>query len=255
MAVEINAAITAWERVDLSAERHVNLDQQGLAIADNQEKSAEGREALKEVIRAFKAVPAEERPAKIGGVIRAFQAEVDALTHRQSSAEAAFLSLYRSLDDAPDPLPALRGAAAELKRHATLSAEADGLRQRLSDYDREFASLKNQEARRPTDRLAFSQHLAILSSCPPCPFLPSYHWRRRPPSDGSSSSSARPTPRRRPRCTTRRQRRIPSTPTRDRAECSRPTARPSPRGLRSDPDGQTRGAIRGRSRRRTRAGG
>ena len=31
------------------------------------------REALKEVVRAFRAVPADERPARIGGVVKAFQ--------------------------------------------------------------------------------------------------------------------------------------------------------------------------------------
>ena len=142
----LEAAIAAWERADLSDERHVTLDSQGLAIADNQEKSAEGREALKEVIRAFKAVPKEERAEKVGGVIRAFQAEIDALTRRQSSAEAAFLSLYRSLDDAPDPLPLLRGAAAELTQQKSRAVEAEGLKQQLADYDREFSSLKNQDA-------------------------------------------------------------------------------------------------------------
>ena len=65
-------AIDAWTAIGLT-ERHETLDQQGLAIAESQEQSADGREALKHVIREFKAVPAEERPAKVGGVIRAFQ--------------------------------------------------------------------------------------------------------------------------------------------------------------------------------------
>lgn len=142
----LDSAIVAWSRVDLSAERHVALDQQGLEIADNQEQTSQGREALKEVVRQFRAVPAEERPSKIGGVIRAFQAEVDALTRRQSSAETAFLSLYRSLDDAPDPLPVLRSAATEMRRLGEGAADADKLRQQLAEYDKEFTSLKNQDA-------------------------------------------------------------------------------------------------------------
>ena len=142
----LEAVAACWTHVDLSAERHIALDQKGLEIADNQELSAEGREKLKEVIRQFRGVPAEERPAQIGSVIRAFQAEIDALTQRQSSAEAAFLSLYRSLDDAPDPLPAIHAAAAELRRLAAEAADAQGLRTKLSDYDREFTSLKNQDA-------------------------------------------------------------------------------------------------------------
>ena len=57
----LESSIAAWTRAEMSAERHVSLDQQGLEIADNQEKSKEGREALKEVIREFRSVPAEER--------------------------------------------------------------------------------------------------------------------------------------------------------------------------------------------------
>ncbi len=143
---KLDAAVAAWTRADLSAERHIALDQQGLEIADNQERSAEGREELKDVIRHFRAVPAEERPGQIGVVIRAFQAEVDALTRRQSSAETAFLSLYRSLDDAPDPVPVLREASIEVRRLTSEAAEVEGLRQQLADYDREFTSLKNQDA-------------------------------------------------------------------------------------------------------------
>ena len=146
VVAKLEAAIAVWTRADLSAERHIALDQQGLEIADNQERSAEGRDALKEVIRQFRAVAAEERPAQIGSVIRAFQAEVDALTRRQSSAETAFLSLYRSLDDAPDPVPLLREVSGEVRRLAAEAVEVEGLRQQIADYDREFTSLKNQEA-------------------------------------------------------------------------------------------------------------
>ena len=138
------SAIEVWERVGLGAERHAALDEQGLAIADNQERSAEGREALKEVIREFKKVSNEERGGKVGGVIRAFQAEIDALTRRQSFAESAFLGLYRSLDDAPDPVPVLAGCVAEVHRLAAPVAEVTALRKQVADYDREFRGLTNQ---------------------------------------------------------------------------------------------------------------
>ena len=145
-ADQLAVMIEAWERLDLSAERRVALDAEGLAIADNQEQSAAGREVLKEAVRAVRAVPAEERPGKIGGMIKAFQAEIDALTRRQSSAESSFLGLYRSLDDAPDPLPAMREAAAKLASLGAAAAEADGLRRELAELDAEFQGLKNQDA-------------------------------------------------------------------------------------------------------------
>ena len=98
---ECDKALAAWEQVRL-AEKVSLADQQGLKIADQREEAVAGREVLKDVIRAFKATPQAERVEKIGGVVKAFQAEVDALTRRQTFAEGAFLDLYRSLDEAPD---------------------------------------------------------------------------------------------------------------------------------------------------------
>eukprot|EP00967_Tisochrysis_lutea_P068676 scaffold90060_cov30-Tisochrysis_lutea.AAC.4 len=48
-APPLEHAIALWAAVDLSAERHEALDRQALSIADNQQDSAVGREALKEV--------------------------------------------------------------------------------------------------------------------------------------------------------------------------------------------------------------
>eukprot|EP00965_Chrysotila_dentata_P176656 5833782-Pleurochrysis_carterae.AAC.1 len=177
MEAELEKVAAAWAKADLSAETYAALDKQGLEIADNQERSATGREALKEVcfasinqdlasvlrraqmllrnmkagddlwpyvIREFKKTPHDERLSKIGGVIKAFQAEVDALTRRQAFAEDAFVSLYRTLDDAPDPVGTLRKAAAELRTAQAAAAENSQLKQTIAEYDREFQSLKNQ---------------------------------------------------------------------------------------------------------------
>ncbi|KAL1527584.1 hypothetical protein AB1Y20_008971 [Prymnesium parvum] len=140
----LTSTISAWDRAALGPEKHATLDEQGLEIADNQERSAEGREALKDVIRQFKSLSVEERGSKIGGVIRAFQAEIDALTVRQTFAENAFLCLYRSLDGVPDPTPVLRMCAERIAALAAPAAEAASLKQQLASYDREFQTLKSQ---------------------------------------------------------------------------------------------------------------
>ena len=56
----LQLTLAAWEKVRLS-ERLAILDQQGLQIADNREEASSGRGALKDVIRAFKSTPQEER--------------------------------------------------------------------------------------------------------------------------------------------------------------------------------------------------
>ena len=82
---------------------------------------------------------------QIGGIIKAFQAEVDALTRREGFAETAFLDLYRSLDEAPDPVAPMKAAAAEINRLSVAAAEAESLKRQVEDYQVEFTSLKNQE--------------------------------------------------------------------------------------------------------------
>ena len=139
----LQSTLAAWEKVRLS-ERHAILDQQGLQIADNREEASAGRGALKDVIRAFKSTPQEERAEKIGGVVKAFQAEVDALTRRQAFAEGAFLDLYRSLDAAPDPLPALKEAVAAQRAEEARRAEHEATKRELANYEKEFAQLTNQ---------------------------------------------------------------------------------------------------------------
>ena len=139
----LQPTLAAWEKVRLS-ERHAILDQQGLQIADNREEASSGRGALKDVIRAFKSTPQEERADKIGGVVKAFQGEVDALTRRQAFAEGAFLDLYRSLDAAPDPRPALKEAVAAQRADEERRAEHEATKRELANYEKEFAQLTNQ---------------------------------------------------------------------------------------------------------------
>ena len=98
---------------------------------------------LKQKLQEFKKVPPEERPAKIGGVIKAFQAEVDMLTRRQTFAEGAFLGCTAAVD--AEPRPALRGAEAELKQLSAAAAERRSWRE-LAENDREFEGLKSQSS-------------------------------------------------------------------------------------------------------------
>lgn len=140
----VERAASAWEGVGLSA-RRAELDQQSLAVVDHQETSADGRESLKAVVRDFRSLPAAERPAKVGGLVKAFQGEVDALTRRAAFAEAAFFALYRSLESAPDPAPALREALGAAARGRRAEAEAEEARRELEEYRAELSGLKNQD--------------------------------------------------------------------------------------------------------------
>eukprot|EP00752_Nemacystus_decipiens_P009555 g8535.t1 len=99
---------TAWEEVGLSNLRP-SLDEEALAIAENQESSLESRRALAAQAKSFRlSVEAEigatsDMRAASGALVRAFKSEIDALTTRSRFAEGAFLALYKLLREAPDP--------------------------------------------------------------------------------------------------------------------------------------------------------
>lgn len=78
-------------------------------------------------------------------LVRAYQDELDALSRRARTSDAAFLSLYRALYAAPDPANALRRAGRDTIRCRELGAENAKLAAELRNYDGEFAQLKNQE--------------------------------------------------------------------------------------------------------------
>ncbi len=135
----------AWEASGLyTTDKLHELAEVALTIADSRAETETQRKELVATVRAFRATPSAER--NVGALIKRFQAEVDALTLRQQRAEDAFLDVYRALDGAPDPTPALRAGAQSEKRLADAEKELAARQAQLDDYDREFTELKNQEA-------------------------------------------------------------------------------------------------------------
>ncbi|XP_020658425.3 homeobox protein cut-like 2 isoform X3 [Pogona vitticeps] len=76
-------------------------------LAARQEESEHSHKHLIELSREFKKNVPEEVRDMVAPVLKSFQAEVVALSKRSKEAEAAFLSVYKQLIEAPDPTPAL----------------------------------------------------------------------------------------------------------------------------------------------------
>ncbi|XP_036908494.1 homeobox protein cut-like 2 [Sturnira hondurensis] len=70
-----------------------------------QEESEHSHKHLIELRREFKKNVPEEIREMVAPVLKSFQAEVVALSKRSQEAEAAFLSVYKQLVEAPDPVP------------------------------------------------------------------------------------------------------------------------------------------------------
>ena len=79
-------------------------------------------------------------------LLKQYQDEVDRLSKRSKYSEASFMDLFKTIQDAPDPVPCLDTL---MKQYASSTSESrieiDKLRSEIEQYDAEFSTLKNQD--------------------------------------------------------------------------------------------------------------
>eukprot|EP00873_Tetraselmis_striata_P029350 jgi/Tetstr1/449614/TSEL_036701.t1 len=132
-----------WKEFDLEGLRS-KLDEEGMAIAENQEASVKKRRELAEVTREFK----KKRDASVkdfNALLKGYQEEIDRITKRAKFGESSFLALYQKLYEAPDPAMALNSALESISRSAELEARVRKMAQELADFKAESQGIKNQE--------------------------------------------------------------------------------------------------------------
>ncbi|KAI8065111.1 CASP C terminal-domain-containing protein [Gongronella butleri] len=140
-----SAAIQYWKGVNLNAVQR-DLDEQGLAIVENQKDGLVSRKRLAEQTREFKKLPDESKLNQVKGLLKGYQSEIDSVTRRTKYAENAFLTIYKLLADAPDPLPLFEAAveeSAKLVDYQQLEARAKALEEKIDQQDR--AALASKE--------------------------------------------------------------------------------------------------------------
>lgn len=150
--------LETWRAFDLNG-RRAAMDKQGLDIADRQERSAVARKQLTVATRNFKKSLSDGAPVSakdVGTLLRSYQTEVDALTTRAKAAESSYLSVYKALYDAPDPVDELARAAKHLQTISelreemlVLKDERGGLLEQtavVSEYERRIEELETQLA-------------------------------------------------------------------------------------------------------------
>jgi len=138
----ITPVLQFWKAFDLDSKRLV-LDTQGNAMKTEKESSLKSRKKLAETTKTFRKLGDPDKISAVGGLLRAYQEEVDNLTKRAKYAENAFFMLYKGLFAAPDPVPSLE-AAMDLKV-SEIEEQNKKLKRELKEYETEFASLKNQD--------------------------------------------------------------------------------------------------------------
>ncbi|XP_074868553.1 homeobox protein cut-like 2 [Carettochelys insculpta] len=109
MAAEVGSMVQYWKQLDL---RRLQKELNSVAseLAARQEESEHSHKHLIELSREFKKNVPQEIREMVAPVLKSFQAEVIALSKRSKEAETAFLSVYKQLIGAPDPVPVLEAA-------------------------------------------------------------------------------------------------------------------------------------------------
>ncbi|XP_067395643.1 homeobox protein cut-like 2 isoform X5 [Emydura macquarii macquarii] len=109
MAADVGSMFQYWKQFDL---RRLQKELNSVAseLAARQEESEHSHKHLIELSREFKKNVPEEIREMVAPVLKSFQAEVIALSKRSKEAETAFLSVYKQLIEAPDPVPVLEVA-------------------------------------------------------------------------------------------------------------------------------------------------
>ncbi|XP_039076123.1 homeobox protein cut-like 2 [Hyaena hyaena] len=99
--------------VEVESQKHPlekELNSVASELSARQEESEHSHKHLIELRREFKKNVPEEIREMVAPVLKSFQAEVVALSKRSQEAEAAFLSVYKQLIEAPDPVPVFEAA-------------------------------------------------------------------------------------------------------------------------------------------------
>jgi homeobox protein cut-like len=107
--------------------------------------SIAGRKKLNEVTKFFRSKPIDEQTNSIADILKLYQEEIDQLSRRAKSSEICFLSLYKSLNECPDPVPVFEHLMNSIASLSTHELEIERLHNELKQYDQEFQLLKNQD--------------------------------------------------------------------------------------------------------------
>ncbi|WFD32041.1 hypothetical protein MSPP1_003083 [Malassezia sp. CBS 17886] len=144
----------AWQRVALADVQEALA--QGVGRAESAQSDAlQSRTALAERTRAFKRVDPSTQLQAVRPLLKAYQAEIDALTARARGAETLLGDAHARLAGAPDPTPAL----ASLLDADARTRDADALRGELVSMRAELHASRT-DAQRSADERAAAQQAA-----------------------------------------------------------------------------------------------
>ncbi|KAL2220805.1 putative Golgi membrane protein [Thermoascus aurantiacus ATCC 26904] len=147
-------AISAWRGIDLT-NTIPKLDSTASEIVAHQRDALVQRKELAQKTKDFRKLDDATKLAEYKGLLKAYQSFIDLLTNQGKVASSAFLQLYSSLSEAPDPYPLLEASVESLVLSEDtvpkLTSEKEHLQKTV---DRLTTQLENTEKRLEEERAA-----------------------------------------------------------------------------------------------------
>ncbi|KAL4871194.1 hypothetical protein BDV12DRAFT_32080 [Aspergillus spectabilis] len=151
-ANKFQRAIAAWRGIDLS-NTLAKLDSTASDIVAEQRDALVQRKDLAQKTKDFRKLDDASKLGEYKGLLKAYQGFIDLLTNQGKSSSSAFLQLYSSLSEAPDPYPLLETSVDSLvlaeETVPKLTSERDQLQ---SSVDRLTTQLEDTEQRLQEER-------------------------------------------------------------------------------------------------------
>ncbi|KAL4909701.1 hypothetical protein BDW74DRAFT_42613 [Aspergillus multicolor] len=153
-ANKFQRAIAAWRGIDLS-NTLAKLDGTASDIVAEQRDALVQRKDLAQKTKDFRKLDDASKLGEYKGLLKAYQGFIDLLTNQGKSSSSAFLQLYSSLSEAPDPYPLLETSIDSLvlaeETVPKLTSERDQLQ---GSVDRLTSQLEETEQRLQEERTA-----------------------------------------------------------------------------------------------------
>ncbi|KAH1431075.1 hypothetical protein KXX32_003442 [Aspergillus fumigatus] len=153
-ANKFQRAIAAWRSIDLTT-TVAKLDATASDIVAQQRDALIQRKDLAQKTKDFRKLDDASKLAEYKGLLKSYQSFIDLLTNHGKSSSSAFLQLYSSLSEAPDPYPLLEASVDSLvlseQTVPKLTSERDQLQRSVS---RLTTQLEDTEKRLQEERAA-----------------------------------------------------------------------------------------------------
>ncbi|KAA8893697.1 CASP C terminal-domain-containing protein [Sphaerosporella brunnea] len=150
------SAISAWRSIDLT-HLQKSLDSTAGDIVNGQRESLVERKELAQKTKEYRKLDDEQKKEEWKGLLKSYQIFIDHLTTSKKATETAFLSLYSTLSEAPDPYPLLEATIDSLvnfsdmqamtKDNASLKATVNRLSNQITNLESSL-NAKNKELER-----------------------------------------------------------------------------------------------------------